>query len=373
MSSSKAQALIEAPVATVWELVGDPAHHPDWWPGVIDVKGERFDLGDEYVQVTRAMGSSATTNFLVERREDLREIKLSRQKTGTYSHWLMTEARQSHQSVVLTVGMKGLGWPEFYVPDALVPEGGFHDGQDLGSEPALDAAALVFVRYTVERYRLNQALVAWQVENEPFNRSGPNRLWVDGSFLKQEIATLKSLDRHRPVIVNAFTHFNLIVDQASDRNGFNVGELLGFDTDGAERDSLSALGKRDILGLDVYTAIGYQLLGQNHVSRADADWPDRLERLRGLAEKQGKQAWIMEAQAEPWEASYATLASPLSITPKDIAANFATLKDAGYTTILLWGSEYWLWRADHGDSRWVDTVKSVLAQEAAAPAISLPA
>jgi len=40
---------------------------------------------------------------------------------------------------------------------------------------------------------------------------------------------------------------------------------------------------------------------------------------------------------------------------------------------LLWGSEYWLWRADHGDSRWVDTVKSVLAQEAAAPAISLPA
>jgi len=287
--------------------------------------------------------------------------------------WLMTEARQSHQSVVLTVGMKGLGWPEFYVPDALVPEGGFHDGQDLGSEPALDAAALVFVRYTVERYRLNQSLVAWQVENEPFNRSGPNRLWVDGSFLKQEIATLKSLDRHRPVIVNAFTHFNLIVDQASDRNGFNVGELLGFDTDGAERDSLSALGKRDILGLDVYTAIGYQLLGQNHVSRADADWPDRLERLRGLAEKQGKQAWIREAQAEPWEASYTTLASPLSITPKDIAANFATLKDAGYTTILLWGSEYWLWRADHGDSRWVDTVKSVLAQEAAAPAISLPA
>jgi hypothetical protein len=61
--------------------------------GAIDVKGERFDLGDEYVQVTRAMGSSATTNFLVERREDLREIKLSCQKTGTYSHWLMTEAR----------------------------------------------------------------------------------------------------------------------------------------------------------------------------------------------------------------------------------------------------------------------------------------
>jgi hypothetical protein len=287
--------------------------------------------------------------------------------------WLMTEARQSHQPVVLTVGMKGLGWPEFYVPDALVPEGGFHNGQDLGIEPALDAAAVVFVRDTVEHYRLNTTLVAWQVENEPFNRSGPNRLWVDGSFLKQEIAALKSLDRHRPVIVNAFTHFNLVVDQASDRNGFNVAGLLGFDTDGAERDSLSALGKGDILGLDVYTAIGYQLLGQNHVSRADADWPDRLEQLRGLAEKQGKQAWIMEAQAEPWEASYDTLASPLSITPRDIRTNFATLKDAGYSTVLLWGSEYWLWRADHGDSRWMDSVKLILGQEATSPAIALPA
>ncbi len=285
--------------------------------------------------------------------------------------WLMAEARRSQQPVVLTVGMKGLGWPEFYVPDALVPDGGFHEGQDLGREPALDEAALTFVRETVDRYRLNRALIAWQVENEPFNRSGPNRLWVDAGFLKREIVAVKALDQqHRPLIVNAFTHFNLIVDQASDRNGFNVAGLLGFDTDGAERDSLSALSRGDILGLDVYTAIGYQLLGQTHVSRADTDWPDRLERLRGLAEKQGKQAWIVEAQAEPWEASSDTLASPMSISPRDIRDNFGALKDAGYTTVLLWGSEYWLWRADHGDSRWVDTVKSILDQEAASPPLA---
>jgi hypothetical protein len=40
---------------------------------------------------------------------------------------------------------------------------------------------------------------------------------------------------------------------------------------------------------------------------------------------------------------------------------------------LFWGSEYWLWRADQGDHRWVDTIKSILHQEANAPAIAIRA
>jgi hypothetical protein len=95
MSSYKAQALIDAPVQEIWELVGNPSRHPDWWPGVIEVRGERFDLGDEYVQVSRLAGSTDTTNFLVERSDPLHEIKLRCQTTGTYAHWLMTEAQGS--------------------------------------------------------------------------------------------------------------------------------------------------------------------------------------------------------------------------------------------------------------------------------------
>lgn len=285
--------------------------------------------------------------------------------------WLMGEAARSHQPIALTVGMKGLGWPEFYVPGDLLPAGGFPEGHDMGGETAVDEAALLFVEDTVIRYRDSPVLIGWQVENEPFNRSGPSRLWIDAGFLKREINALKWLDhQHRPVIVNAFSHFNLIVDEASNRDGFNLGQLLGFDSDGAERDSLSMLGRGDVLGLDVYTAIGYSLLGQSHVSRADSDWPDRLERFRELAVRQGKQAWIMEAQAEPWEASGDPLASPKSLTPAQARRIFGNLKDAGFTTVLLWGSEYWLWRADNGDSRWVDTVQSILQQEARAPAMT---
>jgi hypothetical protein len=60
---------------------------------VIEVRGERFDQGDEYAQVTRSPIGAQETTFLVERADELREIKLRCTKTGTYACWLMTEAQ----------------------------------------------------------------------------------------------------------------------------------------------------------------------------------------------------------------------------------------------------------------------------------------
>jgi len=285
--------------------------------------------------------------------------------------WLMQEAARSKQPIALTVGMKGLGWPEFYIP-ASIDSTSVRDGQDIAGDATIADATMTFVENTVFRYRDNRALIAWQVENEPFNRAGPHRLWIDAAFLANEIATVRRLDEHqRPLIVNAFSHFNLLFDQASARHPFDVRELLGFQADSAERDSLAVLHKGDILGLDVYTAIGYRFLGQNRLSRADSDWPDRLGSLHGLAASQGKQAWITEAQAEPWEASKDTYTNPKSTSPAAIRSIFNNLADSGYGTVLLWGSEYWLWRADHGDSRWLVTVRRILYDEARAPVMHL--
>jgi hypothetical protein len=288
--------------------------------------------------------------------------------------WMMNEAKRAQQPIVLTVGMKALGWPEFFIPASAVPASGLQQGQDVASDSSLRASALAFVNDTVLRYRDNPALVAWQIENEPFNRAGPQRLWIDAEFLRDEMTSVRQLDsRHRPLIVNAFSHFNLLFDQASARQGFDLRQWLGFDADSAERDGLAAMNRGDVLGLDVYTAIGYQFLGQDHMSHADSDWPDRLARVRDLAKQQGKQAWITEAQAEPWESSPNTPADPKSTSPQAIRSIFANLKDAGFTTVLFWGSEYWLWQEDHGDSRWTDTVKTILRNENRAPLMALAA
>jgi hypothetical protein len=288
--------------------------------------------------------------------------------------WLMNEAKRSHQPIVLTLGMKALGWPEFYIPPSTIPAGGISTGQDVASDATLRDATLAFVSETALRYRDNPSLIAWQIENEPFNRAGPDRLWINASLVREEMSSVRQLDtHHRPLIVNAFSHFNLVFDQVSARQGFDLRQWLGFEADSAEHDSLSVLKRGDVLGLDVYTAIGYQFLGQEHMSRADANWPDRMARLHDLAKQQGKQAWITEAQAEPWESAGNSYADPKSTSPQAIRSIFANLKDSGYTTVLFWGSEYWLWRADQGDHRWIDTIKSILHQEANAPAIAMRA
>jgi hypothetical protein len=286
--------------------------------------------------------------------------------------WMMSEAKRAGQPVALTVGMKGLGWPEFFIPDSMMPAAGLVQGQDVASDSSLRDATLSFVSDTVLRYRDNPALIAWQIENEPFNRAGPKRLWIDAEFLKDEITRVRQLDGHqRPLIVNAFSHFNLVFDQASARQGFDLRQWLGFEADSAERDGLAVLSRGDILGLDVYTAIGYSFLGQDHMSHADSDWPDRLARVRDLVRKQGKHAWITEAQAEPWESATTSYADPKSTSPQAIRSIFANLKDAGFSTVLFWGSEYWLWRAEQGDPRWIDTIKGILRGEARAPAMTI--
>jgi hypothetical protein len=280
--------------------------------------------------------------------------------------WLLNESQAAGQPVVLSVGMKGLGWPEFYIPRPLQPN--TEDGGDVSHDGLLRAAVLDFVQETVSRYRDNPALVAWQVENEPLNPAGPHRWYIGRDLLTMEVAALKAIDS-RPVIVNAFGHFNMLFDRTSNRSGFDLKSLLGFESDTAEAQSLGVLGRGDILGLDVYTEIGYRFLGQDGVSHAGSDWAVKAGHWGRNARAQGKQAWITEAQAEPWEASIASYGDPKSTMAEDILTRFASIRAQGFGTILLWGSEYWLWRAANGDSSWLDAVNGILARNAAAPSL----
>ena len=106
MSAHREHAHLDAPLEVVWGLVGTPSRYPEWWPRVIEVRGERFEEGDEYVQVTKdPVGTAAETNFLLDRRDDLREIRMSCQLTGMYAHWQLTPA-QGGTFVELEMGIQ---------------------------------------------------------------------------------------------------------------------------------------------------------------------------------------------------------------------------------------------------------------------------
>jgi uncharacterized protein YndB with AHSA1/START domain len=108
MSVVRRQALINAPPSRIWELVGDPNQHPQWWPRVIEVRGERFDEGDNYAQVTREPNGRIETTMRVERLENLREISMRCTNTGTFTRWLLTEA-QGNTFVDVEFGMDPIG------------------------------------------------------------------------------------------------------------------------------------------------------------------------------------------------------------------------------------------------------------------------
>jgi len=105
VSEHRQQAHLDAPLETVWGLVATPSRFPEWWPRVIEVRGERFEEGDEYAQVTRDPIGTTKSNFLIERRDELRQIRMKCDLTGAYADWVLTPA-QGGTFVELEMGMQ---------------------------------------------------------------------------------------------------------------------------------------------------------------------------------------------------------------------------------------------------------------------------
>jgi hypothetical protein len=91
------QAVIDAPVRSVWTLVGDPERYPEWAADVVAVTGlAEVAQGETYEHTQRmpVLGTDTTT-FEVERLDDLHEIRLRCRTSGYYSHWILTPAQDT--------------------------------------------------------------------------------------------------------------------------------------------------------------------------------------------------------------------------------------------------------------------------------------
>jgi len=95
MTVWREQALIQAPVDDVWELVGDPTRYPEWAGNVVSVTGlAELAETETFEQVTHMpLSGDQTTIFEVEKLDDLHEIRLRCQSSGYYSRWVLTPAQ----------------------------------------------------------------------------------------------------------------------------------------------------------------------------------------------------------------------------------------------------------------------------------------
>jgi hypothetical protein len=95
---STQQTHIDAPVDTVWELVGDPNRHPDWWPEMVDVDCATLHEGCRYRGVVKGIIGNENHELLVERLEverleGCREVSILCEGTGVTTRFMLTEAQ----------------------------------------------------------------------------------------------------------------------------------------------------------------------------------------------------------------------------------------------------------------------------------------
>jgi uncharacterized protein YndB with AHSA1/START domain len=113
MASVRKQALIEAPVKRVWELLGNPESYPEWAGDTVEVTGvpTQVEKGATYEQRTIGpFGRPSPSTFVIEEMEDMHEIKLRCQTSGYYSHWHLTEA-QGQTFADVEIGVEPIGIP----------------------------------------------------------------------------------------------------------------------------------------------------------------------------------------------------------------------------------------------------------------------
>jgi len=76
-----------------------------------------------------------------------------------------------------------------------------------------------------------------------------------------------------------------------------------------------------------------------------------------------REAWVAGAQAEPWEPNQLVAMGAVdypSTSPLQAETLVTTLTAIGYSTIMLWGCEYWYWHKVNGRNLWWWTIQQLV-------------
>jgi hypothetical protein len=264
--------------------------------------------------------------------------------------WLLDHT-PPQSSVLLVVGMKAPRWPEYYLPSWLKASLKAPKGADVAADGRVRDATLRFVAEVVQHEHGRTNLKYWQVENEPLDPSGPRQWTIDAGFLAEEIGLVRTLDHSHPIVASTF------VDTSP------VGVLPPWRSQ-LESRARTLLTMADVLGLDVYPVRPVDTRSFKLAFKWPVwVWEGRVRGLQRLAQAAGKQTWISEAQAEPWLPARVvdTNSAPAQNAAPGLTANAVSHFQAdGFSTILLWGVEYWYMRSErYQDSNWWTGMQSL--------------
>jgi len=236
-------------------------------------------------------------------------------KAGEYNwqdlDWQINEASKRDVEIILAIGGRLPRWPECHFPSWAEE---LSDGQRSGR-------ILQYIRETIERYRDNNNIVAWQIENEPFLSHFGECPELEKRFLDEEIALARNLDDRSIVVTDS-------------------GELSVW---------VPAAQRADIFGTTMYRDTYSKFLERYIHYPITASFFRFKKNIARIFAKPDK--WIViELQAEPWgPKSYQNL----NQEERNRTMNLEKFKDiidfarqTGFREFYLWGVEYWYWEKE---------------------------
>jgi len=237
--------------------------------------------------------------------------------------WQLEKAKEYDAKVILAIGRKLPRWPECHEPAWVQSQ-----NLNLKSQNLFE-----YMRKVVERYDENPAVIAWQVENEPFLPFGDCPLFGK-EVLDEEIEIARSLS-DKPIII----------------------------TDSGEFGAWFLAAKRgDVFGSTLYRHVRTKLIG--HFTYP---LPPSFFRLKqGLLKffVREKPIIVVELQAEPWlpKMLYETSVGEhfKHFNPERFKKELEYIKGTGFDTFYFWGVEWWYWLKQNGRPEMWDMAKEAI-------------
>jgi len=221
--------------------------------------------------------------------------------------WQINEATKNDTKIILSIGMRVPRWPECHVPEW---------ANDFTKEQR-EKEILEIITATVSRYKDNNTIEYWQVENEPFLSQFGICPPFDSDFLNEEVSLVKSLD-NRKIIVS------------------DSGELSLW---------IPAAKRADIFGTTLYRIIytGYYPGGYFNYPLPPSFFHLKSNLIRYFAGTED--VFVVELQAEPWGPKDIYSMTPeevdKSLSFEQFKKNIEYTEEVGFRRAYLWGVEWW--------------------------------
>jgi len=237
--------------------------------------------------------------------------------------FMIDEAKKRNAKLTLVVGQKVIRVPECYYPDWL----------DKNDSSQVQQQVNKMIEAVAQRYKDEPTIEAWQLENEFLLRSFGDcpKQNLTREALTQELNTLKSIDKTRPIILTQ-----------SDQTGFPIlgpfGNVYGFS-----------------MYRFVWSPIGYYRYPQSGIYNW---WKASI--ISWYANQKTK---VHELQSEPWgkvgneELDYGETLQTMN--PRQLNQNLEYARQTQIKRIDLWGSEWWYAMRSKGHPEMWETVRNL--------------